>query len=219
MLDPSVTPCDVDVWLEGPAALTRAAQVAVVELEREFGLPFDVAVASELPPSIRRACQWNAAQGLAVVGRAPRCPDSLEDGFAALHQTAYQMRAACEARALIAQAEVLLLVGVPEGPASVEVAARLYLRSFSTTPAEWRRVRRLSPSAVIHELSSFGCAAPIDSRAAPSHDPIFVSALRAVIESRVSDPNSDICPERTSNPTGRATSIGTGGARDPSRPP
>lgn len=184
ILDQGVIPGDVDVWLDGPTEVTRAAGVAIADLEQDFGLPFDVAIAMELPPSIRYACQWNAAQGLSVVGRVPDSPVAHGENPVATFQAAYQARFADEARAVISRAEVYRLLGDSDPSALVQLAARLHLRSFAVSPNQWRQVRRLSQKGVVRELASVGCEAPRDCRRGIWNSPVFVRVLREAIESR-----------------------------------
>lgn len=180
-LDESVSsPGDIDVWLDGEAADVNVAFTELRHLGGLRGLPFDVVAPARLAPCIRRACQWNAAQGLAVVGQLPQLPDAIDSPMAAVHQDAYQARAAAEARAVISRAEILAVVGAPEASAFVELAARLFLRSRAGTPAEWRGIRRLSVTDLVSQLADYGCtiAKPVQWE-----DPLLIEALRMLITS------------------------------------
>ena len=179
ILDPTVEPGDIDLWMDGPDATVA---IAIEQLERLgvcAGLSIDVSAAPRLSAVVQDACRWNAANGITILGTPPTHGSSAD---AEKHQTAFQVRSAREAVDVIAQAEILLGLGAREGPAFAELAARLYLRATATTPSEWRCARRVtsdSLAALIAPQRSPSFA----HGAMPWADPIVVGTTRELIAS------------------------------------
>ena len=177
ILDPSVQPGDIDVWIDGSESVVESALEQLSGLGTCAGLPIDVTAAPLLDKGLRDACLWNAAFGLHLLGTPPRTTPLDVAGH---HQKAFQTRAALEASDVIAQAEVLLGTGASAGPEFVEFAARLYLRATATTPSEWRRARRLSSTELAALIAPARSSTPVPTTS-PWMDPVVVGITRELI--------------------------------------